>query len=75
MENKELQQFIERIEHLEEERKELGADIREIFAEAKGQGFDTKTIREIIKLRKMTQADRAEAEFLRNQYKAQLGIE
>lgn len=73
--NTELQQFIERIERLEEERKELGADIREIFAEAKGKGFDTKTIREIIKLRKMTQADRAEAEFLRSEYKAQLGIE
>lgn len=75
MENKELQQFIERIERLEEEKKELSADIRSVYSEAKGQGFDTKTIREIIKLRKMTQADRTTSEFLRAEYKAQLGIE
>jgi uncharacterized protein (UPF0335 family) len=67
--------YIERIERLEEERKELGADVREIFAEAKGNGFDTKVMRQILRLRKMTPADRAEAEFLRDRYKKLLGIE
>lgn len=70
-----LAAFIERIERLEEERKELGADVREVFAEAKGEGFDTKIMRQIIRLRKMTPADRAEAEFLRDSYKKLLGIE
>lgn len=70
-----LASFIERIERLEEERKELGADVREVFAEAKGEGFDTKIMRQIIRLRKMTPADRAEAEFLRDSYKKLLGIE
>ena len=64
-----LVSYIERIERLEEERKELGADVREIFAEAKGNGFDTKVMRQILRLRKMTPADRAEAEFLRDRYK------
>ncbi|MBR4926815.1 MAG: DUF2312 domain-containing protein [Alphaproteobacteria bacterium] len=70
-----LAAYIERIERLEEERKELGADVREVFAEAKGDGFDTKIMRQIIRLRKMTPADRAEAEFLRDSYKKLLGIE
>ena len=70
-----LAAFIERIERLEEERKELGADVREVFAEAKGEGFDTKIMRQIIRLRKITPADRAEAEFLRDSYKKLLGIE
>ncbi len=70
-----LVSYIERIERLEEERKELGADVREIFAEAKGNGFDTKVMRQVLRLRKMTPADRAEAEFLRDRYKKLLGIE
>ena len=70
-----LASYIERIERLEEERKELGADVREIFAEAKGNGFDTKIMRQILRLRKMTPADRAEAEFLRDEYKKLLGID
>jgi len=69
-----LVSFIERIERLEEERRELGADIREIFAEAKGNGFDTKVMRQVLRLRKMTPADRAEAEYLRDEYKKLLGI-
>ncbi len=69
-----LASYIERIERLEEERKELGADVREVFAEAKGNGFDTKVMRQILRLRKMTPADRAEAEFLRDEYKKLLGI-
>lgn len=76
MENKgQLLSFVERIERLEEEKKELSADIAEILKEAKGQGFDIKVIKEIIKLRKMISTDRAEFEFLRNEYKALLGIE
>ncbi len=69
-----LTAYIERIERLEEERKELAADVREIFAEAKGNGFDVAAMRQILKLRKMTPADRAEAEFNRDEYKKLLGI-
>ena len=69
-----LAAFIERIERLEEERRELGADIREIFAEAKGAGYDVKVMRQVMRLRKMTPADRAEAEYLRDEYKKLLGI-
>ena len=73
--NTELCQFIQRIEILEDEKKDLSADIREIFAEAKGRGFDTKVMRQILKLRKMTPADRAENEFLRDEYKKLVGID
>lgn len=69
-----LASYMDRIERLEEERRELGADIREIYAEAKGNGFDTKVMRQILRLKKMTAADRAEAEFLRDSYKKLLGI-
>ncbi len=66
--------YIDRIERLEEEKKELLADIREIYSEAKSAGFDTKVMRQVIKLRKMDPADRAENEFLRDEYKKLLGI-
>lgn len=69
-----LASFIERIERIEEERRELGADMREVFAEAKGAGYDVKVMRQILRLRKMTPADRAEAEYLRDEYKKLLGI-
>ena len=69
-----LASFIERIERIEEERRELGADMREVFAEAKGNGYDVKVMRQILRLRKMTPADRAEAEYLRDEYKKLLGI-
>ena len=72
--NGRLASFIDRIERLEEEKKELSADIREIFAEAKGSGYDIKVMRQILRLRKMTPADRAEAEYLRDEYKKFLGI-
>lgn len=76
MENKgQLLSFVERIERLEEEKKKLSTDIAEILKEAKGQGFDTKVIKEVIKLRKMISTDRAEFEYLRNEYKSLLGIE
>ena len=51
-----LKSFIERIERLEEEKRALAADIKEVYSEAKGAGFDIKTIREIIKIRRMDEA-------------------
>jgi uncharacterized protein (UPF0335 family) len=55
-----LKSFVDRIERLEEEKSQLGADIREIYAEAKGAGFDVKTIRKVVKERKINRMDRAE---------------
>ena len=69
-----LNTFVDRIERLEEEKKELSADIREVFSEAKGAGFDVKVLRQVLKLRKMDPADRAETEFLRDEYKKLLGM-
>jgi uncharacterized protein (UPF0335 family) len=70
-----LRLFIERIERLEEDKAGLGADIRAVFAEAKGQGFDTKTMRQVIRLRKMERHVRVEAEMLLDTYKAALGLQ
>ena len=67
--------YFDRIERLEEEVKNIRADIREIFAEAKGNGFDPKVMRQVLRLRKMNPADRAEAEFLMEAYKQALGME
>ncbi len=69
-----LNKFVERIERLEEEKRELGADIREVYAEAKGAGFDVKVLRQVLRLRKMDPADRQETEFLRDEYKKLLGM-
>ena len=69
-----LKSIIERIERLEEEKKDLGADIREIYTEAKGNGYDPKIIRQIIKMRKMSANDRAEQEALLGTYLAALGM-
>jgi uncharacterized protein (UPF0335 family) len=63
-----LRSIIERIERLEEEKAGLAADIREIYAEAKGTGFEPKIIRQVIKLRKMERADRQEQEALLDLY-------
>ncbi len=70
-----LTSYFDRIERLEEEVKALRGDIREIFAEAKGNGFDPKVMRQVLRLRKMNPADRAETEFLLDAYKAALGME
>ena len=70
-----LKQIIDRIERLEEEKAGLVADIRDIYSEAKGTGFDTKIIRAIIRLRKLTQDDRQEQETLLDMYKNALGME
>lgn len=69
-----LRSLIERIERLEEEQKALSSDIRDIFAEAKGAGFDVKIMRTIIKLRKMNAADRDEQETLLETYRRALDI-
>jgi uncharacterized protein (UPF0335 family) len=69
-----LRSFIERIERLEEEKTALMADIKEVYAEAKGTGFDVKTMRKVISLRKMDESDRQEAEFLLDTYLSALGM-
>ncbi len=70
-----LRSFIERIERLEEEKKGISDDIKDIFAEAKGTGFDVKIIRQIIRLRKKAKEERQEEEELLELYKAALGME
>ena len=69
-----LRSLIERIECLEEEKKALSGDIRDVFAEAKSAGFDVKIMREILKLRKMNAADRDEWEFLLDTYRKALDL-
>lgn len=70
-----LRAFIERVERLEEEKSQLQEDIKEVFAEMKGTGFDTKAVRTIIRLRKKDQAERQEEEAILDLYKAALGME
>lgn len=69
-----LKSFIERIERLEEERKTLSDDIKEVYAEAKGTGFDTKIMRQLIRIRKMDKDDLDEQETLLDVYKRALGM-
>ena len=69
-----LRSLIERIERLEEEKKALSGDIRDVFAKAKSAGFDVKIMREILKLRKMSAADRDEREFLLDIYRKALDL-
>ncbi len=70
-----LRAFVERIERLEEEKAALAADVREVYAEAKGTGFDVKTMRQLIRLRKMDRSDRQEQEHLLELYKRAIGLE
>ena len=70
-----LRSFLERIERLEEEKAGLTADIREVYAEAMGSGFDTKVMRQIVRLRKMDSADRQEQEALLEVYRRAIGLE
>jgi uncharacterized protein (UPF0335 family) len=63
-----LKQFVTRIERLEDEKKNLGADIREVYSEAKSAGYDTKVMRQVIKVRAMDKADREEQESLLQVY-------
>lgn len=69
-----LRSFIERIERLEEEKAALSEDIKEVYSEAKGTGFDVKIMRQIIRLRKMEEGDRSEMEEVLDVYKRALGM-
>ena len=68
-----LKSLIERIERLEEDRKAVSADLREVYGEAKGEGFDTKILRKVVKLRGLDSAKRAEEEALIDLYISAIG--
>lgn len=70
-----LRAYVERIERLEEEKEGLAADLRDVYAEAKANGFDPKVMRQVIKLRKMEPQDRVELESLLDLYMRALGME
>jgi uncharacterized protein (UPF0335 family) len=69
-----LRLFIERIERLEEEKKGIADDIRDVYAESKSNGYDAKIMRQIVRLRKMNHDDRMEMEAILDTYKSALGI-
>lgn len=69
-----LKSLIERIERLEEEKRVLGEDIKEVYAEAKGTGFEPKIMRQIIKIRRMDKDEHDEQESLLDIYKRALGM-
>lgn len=69
-----LRSFVERIERLEEEKAALAADIREVYSEAKGTGFDVKILRQVVRLRKMDISERQEQEDLLDIYKRALDM-
>lgn len=70
-----LRLLIERVERLEEDKKGVADDIRDVYAEAKAVGYDAKIMRQIVKLRKMKPDDRKEMDMLLDTYKAALGLE
>ncbi|MEE8532252.1 MAG: DUF2312 domain-containing protein [Alphaproteobacteria bacterium] len=69
-----LRSYIERIERLEDEKAALAADIREIYSEARGNGFDVRVMRQLIRLRKLDAQDRAEREALLDLYRSAVGV-
>jgi len=69
-----LRLFIERIERLEEEKKAMADDVRDVYAEAKANGYDTKTMRKIVALRKLETHARQEADALMETYRTALGL-
>ena len=69
-----LRAFIERIERMEEEKSAIAADIKEIYAEAKGNGFDTKILRQIVRIRKQDHNERMEQEAILELYMQALGM-
>jgi uncharacterized protein (UPF0335 family) len=69
-----LKSFIERIERLEDEKRALGEDIKEVYAEAKGSGFEPKIMRQIIKIRRMDKEEHDEQETLLDLYKRALSM-
>ena len=70
-----LRSFIERIERLEEEKAALSAGIREVYAEAKGTGFDTRIMRMIVRLRKLDKADLQEQDAILDLYRSAVGLD
>ena len=70
-----LKSIVERIERLEEEKKALADDIKDVYAEAKGNGFDTKTLRTLVRIRKQDQKERAEELALLDTYLHAIGME
>lgn len=75
VETPKLRSYIERIEHLEEDKAGIASDIRDVFAEAKSNGFDVKAMRQVLKLRKMKANERTEAEYMLDLYKRALGMD
>jgi len=69
-----LRALVERIERLEEDKKTIAEDIKEVYAEAKGNGFDTKTLRQVVRLRKQDAAERQEQEAMLDLYLHALGM-
>jgi uncharacterized protein (UPF0335 family) len=69
-----LRAFVERIERMEEEKKAIADDIKEIYAEAKGNGFDTKVLRQVVRIRKQDHSERMEQEAILELYMAALGM-
>ena len=69
-----LRTIVERIERLEEEKKAIADDIKDVYAEAKGNGFDVKTLRQVVRLRKVEAAERQEAEAMLDLYLSALGM-
>jgi uncharacterized protein (UPF0335 family) len=69
-----LQSIIERIERMEEEKKTISDDIKDVYAESKGQGYDVKALRTIIRMRKQDPNERAEQEAITDTYLAALGM-
>jgi len=69
-----LRSIVERIERLEEEKAAIAADVREVYAEAKSNGYDPKILRQVVRIRKMDGNDRAEQEALLDTYLAALGM-
>ncbi len=69
-----LKAIVERIEHLEEEKKAIADDIKDVYAEAKGNGYDVKALRKIIRLRKQDKNERAEEEAILETYMHALGM-
>lgn len=69
-----LRSIVERIERLEEEKKAIADDIRDVFAEAKANGFDVKTLRTVVRMRKIEAAERQEQEAMLDLYLSALGM-
>jgi uncharacterized protein (UPF0335 family) len=70
----ELRQFIERVERLEQEKADIAEQVKEVYAEAKGRGYDTKVMRKVVALRKRDAEDLAEEEAVLEMYKEALGM-